>query len=365
MSTRKSKKRTSTKKKPSRKKKISLRNSLKVTTFSTFIGLVVYFFSWVGLQGPQTVLPGSDQPPIFYSNQAQDDLRNTFVSAINDAKQSILLMIYSLTDTQVIEALKKRADQGVKITVIHDPDTAQWGFEKLGKKITCIEKASSGLMHRKILVVDKEKIWIGSANLTSESLRQHDNLVIGLASKNLAERIADSNCYLTPGLLAQPPPLYEIGGQNIEFWYLPEQKDQAFKRVLALIEGAQKTLKVAMFTWTHPLLTEAVIKAHRRGVKVDVVIDHQSGMGVSALTVEKLAQAGIDVGLNSGKGLLHHKFAFIDGKTLINGSANWTKAAFSKNEDCFLVLHNLTTDQIEKMDKIWHVIRCEKLTLRS
>lgn len=350
----------SKRKKRKKSPKIFRSKSLKLSTFSAFIALILYFFGWVGIESHKVVLPDPGFPPVFYSNQANDDLRSTFVSAIKGANESILLYIYSLTDPQIIAALKEKAEQGVEVKVIHDPDTAQWGFNKLGQKIERVEKNGPGLMHRKILVVDKEKVWIGSANFTSDSLKLHDNLVIGFVSKHLAERITNGSCYIADTLLAQPPPEFEIGGQRIEFWRLPEDKELAFKRVLELINGAQNSLKVAMFTWTHPQITEAVINAHKRGVKVEIAIDHQSGLGPSALTVEKLSQAGLNIGLSSGTGLLHHKFAYIDGKTLINGSTNWTKAAFSKNEDCFLVLHNLNEEQVKKMDQIWHVISCQK-----
>lgn len=331
-----------------------------MTSLTACVGFFLFLFNWFGFQAPQAILPDSGKPALLYSNQSQDDLRTTFVSAINDATTSIDLFIYSLTDQQIINALKEKADQGVKVTVIHDPDTSQWGFEKLGNKITCFEKSGAGLMHRKILVVDYEKIWIGSANFTTDSLRLHDNLVIGLVSRELAKRIAQSNCYQTPNVLAQPPPLFQVGGQRMEFWLLPEEKELAFKRLIQLIDESKHDIKIAMFTWTHPEITAAVIRAHKRGVKIDAAIDHQSGLGCSSQTVEKLSEAHIEVGLSSGTGLLHHKFALIDGKILVNGSANWTKAAFSKNEDCFVVLHDLNQNQIDKMNKIWKVIRCQR-----
>jgi phosphatidylserine/phosphatidylglycerophosphate/cardiolipin synthase-like enzyme len=33
----------------------------------------------------------------------------------------------------------------------------------------------------------------------------------------------------------------------------------------------------------------------------------------------------------------HHKFAIFDGKTLLNGSYDWTRSAFTKNEENVLV----------------------------
>ena len=47
----------------------------------------------------------------------------------------------------------------------------------------------------------------------------------------------------------------------------------------------------------------------------------------------------------------------VDEKILVNGSANWTRSAFSRNGDCFLILHDLDDEQRKKMKKLWHVIR--------
>ena len=62
--------------------------------------------------------------------------------------------------------------------------------------------------------------------------------------------------------------------------------------------------------------------------------------------------------------LLHHKFILIDDQTLLVGSANWTKAAFYKNSDCFLILHNLTDDQKTFMNRLWTRLEAES-TLRT
>jgi phosphatidylserine/phosphatidylglycerophosphate/cardiolipin synthase-like enzyme len=111
-----------------------------------------------------------------------------------------------------------------------------------------------------------------------------------------------------------------------------------------------------MFTWTHPLHTAHVIAAHQRGVQVEIIIDHHSAMGASQKTVTALQEAGIGVRLGQGPQLLHHKMAWVDEMTLILGSANWTKSAFKKNEDCFLILHDLSSSQRGLLDKLWSVL---------
>ncbi len=245
--------------------------------------------------------------------------------------------------------LKEKADAGIDATVIHYPSTPQFGFQKLGEKVHCIPRNGNGLMHQKILVIDQEKIWLGSANFTTQSLRVDANLVIGVGSPALAETIAQRS--------ASHPHHFSVGGQQLEFWSLPEDKNEALARITTLLDTAEKTIRVAMFTWTHPELTDAIIRAHRRHVSVEVVMDAHQAQGVCEKSFKELKKAGIPLRMNAGSELLHHKFAYIDGRILINGSANWTKAAFSKNDDCFLILHDLCESQVKKMEQIWHAIR--------
>ncbi len=149
-----------------------------------------------------------------------------------------------------------------------------------------------------------------------------------------------------------------VGGQKLELWFFPDDV-HGVQRLVELIRTAKKTVRVAMFTWTRRDLAQAIIAAKQRGVDAEVVIDSQSGKGASAQIVNLLHKSGVPVGLSQGNALLHHKFLYIDGETLVNGSANWTKAAFTKNDDCFIILHGLTEIQKKQMDSLWEVIRAE------
>ena len=84
---------------------------------SSLTGLIL-FFAWILFnlsahfaQSQQPViLPSSDAPAKIYSNQAGDDLRRLFVDAIKQAHSSITLLIYSLTDSAIIEALLEKSE---------------------------------------------------------------------------------------------------------------------------------------------------------------------------------------------------------------------------------------------------------------
>ena len=56
---------------------------------------------------------------------------------------------------------------------------------------------------------------------------------------------------------------------------------------------------------------------------------------------------------------LHHKFAVIDGKTVITGSFNWSPAAAHTNDETLLVIHSptLTASHFTReMDRLWEAL---------
>ena len=325
-------------------KKISNRNESRLIKISRWLFSLVVFlllFYLTEEKALEDVQPGA--PPVLYSNVCHDNLEKLFVEGIQSAERDILLIIYSLNDAKLIQALNAQAAKGIVVKVVHDTSTPSTGFQKLSSKIDIQGVKRSGLMHQKILVVDHEKVWIGSANMTTESLKLHDNLVVGLINKRLAHAIEVHKSHIQ----------LNIGGQKVEYWEFPQKAKEGLARLIQLIDEAQISVRVAMFTWTHTDLTDAIKRAHQRGLKVEVVIDSGQAKGVCQKTVNALKRAKIDLHLSSGLGLLHHKFAWIDEKILVNGSANWTLSAFSRNCDCFLILHSLTPSQNEKMHTLW------------
>lgn len=306
---------------------------------SLFILLLLYFL----VETEELELVSSENPPVFYANQCHDNLEKMYVNAIDGAESSILLIIYSLSDKELINALNRKSAEGVKIKVIHDSKTPRYGFEKLCSKIDKEAVKISGLMHQKILVIDRQKVWLGSANMTTESLKVHDNLVVGLCDERLAQMILSNT----------PFDEHLLENQKIEYWSFPQKGKEGLQRLIELIDRAESSVRVAMFTWTHPDLSQAVIRAKNRGIQVQIVLDRDQAAAVSQKALEILQSAKIDVRLSNGPGLLHHKFAWIDEKTLINGSANWTKSAFTRNWDCFIILTPLNETQNQKMRELW------------
>lgn len=287
---------------------------------------------------------------VLLSNQVRDDLRGALIGVIDRAERSVDLWVYALSDRAVLSALEGAARRGVTVRVCVDAGASRGVEEFLSSSVELTYRKGAALMHQKILVIDDEEVWVGSANFTTESLRMHGNLVMGVRDKELASAIKGGD---TQGAFAS-------GEQEVAFYRLPHN-DIALSRLLGHIEQAERSVRVAMFTFTHDQLTEALIRARLRGVEVTVVSDRSAGHGASARQLERLRDAGVVVALSNGNGLLHHKLCWIDEKVLVHGSANWTHSAFVKNDDIFFILNPLSSQQKSKLANLWLTIWQESL----
>lgn len=115
--------------------------------------------------------------------------------------------------------------------------------------------------------------------------------------------------------------------------------DDCPRAIVRRIEGAQSRLDVCVFTITDDRLADALIDAQARGVPVRVVTDDDKA-GDFGSDVARLKQAGVAVRIDRSPFHMHHKFAIVDGSTLINGSYNWTRGASRDNLENLVV----TTD---------------------
>ncbi len=317
--------------------------------FVWFLFPLAGFCVWFVIQSTSPHIPTPNDPIRLYSNQCQQDLRLTLLEAIHRAKSSIHLVMFGLSDSSILSALAQKTRQNVPLTVYYDPKGSP-RVEKILKSGEIHPVITSALMHQKILILDDETVFIGSANMTSASLRMHDNLVVGLRNKRVAQFLKEHAPHASGHLRTL------IGGQEVDLWLLPDPRGHALGEIRNLIKSAQQSLHIALFTFTHQPLLEEVIAAHKRGVDVQVVIDMHSGLGASASTIDQLKKASVPIFLSQGVQLLHHKFLCIDERVLLTGSANWTKAAFYKNSDCILVLRGMNPDQKAFMTKLWNRI---------
>jgi len=107
-------------------------------------------------------------------------------------------------------------------------------------------------------------------------------------------------------------------------------------RITGLFTGARETADVCVYTITDDRITRAIERAHGRGVRVRIVSDDEKA-GDRGSDLDRLAEGGVEVVYDRSPHQMHHKFAVFDGRLLLNGSYNWTRAAAEANQENVVV----------------------------
>lgn len=120
------------------------------------------------------------------------------------------------------------------------------------------------------------------------------------------------------------------------------------QRIVALIDGAERTIDIANYTFSVRAIEDALLRAHQRGVTVRLAID--DGQDLPDTVATRLAAAGLAVrfvaGGGSPAGLQHAKFMLVDELTLATGSNNWSSTGTSINEESTIVLRSIEGDPL-------------------
>ena len=95
------------------------------------------------------------------------------------------------------------------------------------------------------------------------------------------------------------------------------------------IDGARLSVHAAMYSLTLKDVRDALLRAHRRGIDVKVVMESDN---LDAGAPQRLKEAGVPLLGDRREGLMHDKFMIIDGTEVWTGSMNFsTSGAYLDN----------------------------------
>jgi phosphatidylserine/phosphatidylglycerophosphate/cardiolipin synthase-like enzyme len=179
---------------------------------------------------------------------------------------------------------------------------------------------------------------LDEANVDAEQLAQFRRVAFGLAK----EAIDVTNGALIVEWLEEivkvlHPSVGKVPEEMAEAWFSPH--GDCPQRIRTLLAQAKQTVEMCVFTITDDRLTSAVLEAHGRGVRVRIITDNDKAADLGS-DADRFLRAGIELRVDRTEYHMHHKFALFDGKILLNGSYNWTRAAADNNEENFVVTNN-------------------------
>ena len=127
------------------------------------------------------------------------------------------------------------------------------------------------------------------------------------------------------------------------------------KKIINEIEKAEKSIDVAMYSFTKRDLAWALVKAKERGVEVRIILD---GDRVTNKYSKYRFFKNKNILPKLIQQTMHNKFAIIDEKLLITGSYNWTASAEKRNFENILFIRNsprLIKEYSKEFNGLWRI----------
>jgi len=107
--------------------------------------------------------------------------------------------------------------------------------------------------------------------------------------------------------------------------------------LISAVKNSTKSFYGAFYDISSMKIADELISAHNRGVEVKLVTENDTFSGAA---ITKILESGIPVVPDTGSGLMHNKFAIIDGESIFTGSYNATENCTLKNNNNALLINS-------------------------
>ncbi|MFY9855295.1 MAG: phospholipase D-like domain-containing protein [Terracidiphilus sp.] len=256
---------------------------------------------------------------------------------ISSAKKSIDMTMYELTDTTVTTMLAKAAGSGVTVRVVLDQNnekasnTTAYNTLTTGKVSVHWANPIYKCTHQKTITVDGTTSAIMTLNLTpDEYSTTRDFAVITNDAADVAAIETTFDADFTNATITPPT------GDNLV--WSPTNSRSA---LLALINGATKTLLFSQEEFDDTGIESAVEAALKRGVAVTLVQENVNGAYTSVLNALKSAGASIATFSSETGYYIHAKTVLADYGTaqakLFVGSENFSTDSLDDNRELGII----------------------------
>lgn len=268
-----------------------------------------------------------------------------WVDAIKNAKSSIHMMMYHLTDKQVVDALvaRKSKKRPIDIKIIVDGKSFSGGYKKAAQPLddAGIEiKPSSrafSITHAKSMVIDGETAFITSINLTNTATNSRDYGVITDESAIIDEmekvfeadwKNADDDGDSTP----------ELTQENLAW-----SPNNSLDKLVKLIDSSNKSLVAEVESFSSDEIISAFNRAAARNVEVKLIVPECVTGPNGGFNYQYLSRLkGVKVhtqhnGRSVEQPYVHAKMMVADNKRVYVGSINFSYNSTLKARELGLI----------------------------
>ena len=300
--------------------------------------------------------------------QGNVDLEEKLNNRIDSANYGIDACIFDFNIDNVFASLLKAKRRNVSLRIITDSRIGQnWLDSFTINQIPFIKRnydtANGRSMHNQFWIFDarvycssdRVYLWLGSADVTDNSLHQDKNNVLEIQERTIAhiftrefEEMWGSHTNYPDTAISKfgsaktdnVPHLVDIHGTMVELYFTPS--DSLEKRIGNIIEETNKTLNFCIYNFTSERLKNYMFEKRNYISPIAGIFDlSQSGYGVY-MNMKQWA----DVWIDSTQGLLYHKYLIKDANfsnhypKLVTGSYEWTTKSNLYNDESILIFNS-------------------------
>lgn len=314
-----------------------------------------------GVKGPWFELYFTN-PASPLSPQGTGGVDGPLAAAIDNAKLSIDVAVYSLSLNSVRYALIDAFNRGVTVRMVMESENMDRSDVQalLEAGIPIVGDNQPGLMHDKFLVIDKSETWVGSMNYTDSGAYDDNNNMIRIFSTKLAENYTTEfeEMFIDKlfGELVRaetPHPDLTLDGTEIQTFFSPD--DGVLKTIAPLLQNAQQSIHFLAYSFTSNELGDILRQQHESGLTVQGVMEAEQVKSNQGTEYDPFQQAGMQVRLDGNEGQMHHKVFIIDEHIVILGSYNFSRAAEERNDETILIIDNAEIAQqyLQEFKRVW------------
>ena len=256
-----------------------------------------------------------------------------YLAVINSAQRDLRVMIYIMGRGGIIDALKAKAQAGVKVQMILDgvsqKDVNQKYYDELaaaGVQVAWSDPSFS-YMHAKTIIADGKLATVSSGNYSLVfSIQRERNFVVTLSDPH---DVAD--------LVALFDADWEHRAVDLTCTRLVIAPINARTRLLDLIRSAQRTLDIESMQLADTDVRAAIAERARAGVAVRAVLAPSSWIDANAQAAQFLATLGVTARWMTDPNV-HVKALLVDGERAYTGSENFSYTSLNKNREVGVIL---------------------------
>lgn len=305
------------------------------TTLSLMAIVYVWFFiSQIVLKPKPLPISGANSNLTLYVQPAAG--RDPILNVLNQARSEILVEVYILSDKEIISALEKAKDRGVKVAVMLEQHPYGGGGnlnpkakEELTKAGVAVEWANSAfsLTHEKGIVIDGTSAFVMTQNLTASAF-----------TKNREYDVLDNNKQDVSEMRTVFMDDWERKDfqKTIQNDSLLESPNTSRAGLTTLIDKASKEVDLE----TEDIDDDQIISLLSRKQKtsrVRLLVPALSQVGSNKPSLLRLVSSGVEVRTIKSP-YMHAKLILTDAKKAYVGSINLSKQSIDQNRELGMML---------------------------